>query len=272
MEKELRFEFGENWTRFLKVVNEERITRAESSLREVFETESLAGKRFLDIGCGSGLFSLAARSLGAEVHSFDYDARSVACCLELKRRYFPGDALWRIEKGDVLNEAYIKMLGRFDLVYSYGVLHHTGDMFKALDLAGSAVKTGGKMFISIYNDQGKATVRWQMIKKIYNKTPGALKTFILAPLFARLWGPSLLRDLMKGHPFSSWKKYAGERGMSPWHDVVDWVGGYPFEAAKPEDVLIFYRKRGFLMLKMKASGGHGCNDYVFLKEPAGWVV
>ncbi len=268
MEKEIRFEFGKNWSRFLKVIDEERIAGAERSLKEVFGTESMAGKRFLDIGCGSGLFSLAARRLEAEVYSFDYDARSVACCLEIKRRYFPQDASWSIERGDVLSETYLKPLGQFDFVYSYGVLHHTGNMFKALGLAGSMVKNAGKLFVSIYHDQGDATVRWRIIKKAYNKTPGPLKIFILAPLFARMWGPSFARDLLKGHPLSSWKTYAGERGMSPWYDVVDWVGGYPFEAAKPEDILGFYRQRGFTMLKVRSSGGHGCNDYVFIKEPA----
>lgn len=268
MKDELRFEFGENWSRFLNVIDDGRIAGAERSLKEVFGAESMAGKRFLDIGCGSGLFSLAARRLGAEVCSFDYDTRSVACCLELKRRYFPEDALWRIERGDVLSEAYLKTLGQFDFVYSYGVLHHTGEMFKALDLAGSTVKSAGKLFVSIYNDQGAATVRWRMIKKAYNRTPAPLKIFILAPLFARMWGPSFVRDLLKGRPFSSWKAYAGERGMSPWHDVVDWVGGYPFEAAKPEEILGFYRQRGFTMLKARSSGGHGCNDYVFIKKQA----
>ncbi len=268
MKEEIRFEFGENWSRFLNVIDEQRIAGAERSLKEVFDTESMAGKRFLDIGCGSGLFSLAARRLGAEVYSFDYDTRSVVCCLELKRRYFPEDALWRTERGDVLSETYLKPLGQFDFVYSYGVLHHTGEMFKALELAGSTVKNAGKLFVSIYNDQGAATVRWRMIKKTYNRTPAALKIFILAPLFARMWGPSFVRDLFRGRTFSCGKAYDGERGMSPWHDVVDWVGGYPFEAARPGEIINFYEQRGFATLKMKSSGGHGCNDYVFIKKPA----
>ena len=268
MEKDLRFEFGENWSRFLDVIDEKRIGGAERSLKEVFGAEPMAGKRFLDIGCGSGLFSLAAARLGAEVHSFDYDTRSTGCCLELRRRYFPKGSSWRIETGDILSGSYIRSLGQFDFVYSYGVLHHTGNMFKALELAGSTVKDGGKLFVSIYNDQGKATARWRKIKKAYNRTPGPLKIFILAPLFARMWGPSFVRDLFKGRPFSSWKAYADERGMSPWHDVVDWVGGYPFEAARPEEIMNFYSQHGFTLLKMNPSGGHGCNDYVFIKRPA----
>ena len=86
-----RFEFGKNWGRFLAVLNDERISEAEASLKSMLKVEGLTGKSFLDIGSGSGLFSLAARRLGARVHSFDYDPQSVACTAELKRRYFEGD-------------------------------------------------------------------------------------------------------------------------------------------------------------------------------------
>src|SRR6185436_15028626 len=67
-----RFEFGANWQRFLSVLTDERIARAEASLCAMLDRTSLADTRFLDIGCGSGLFSLAARRLGAEVYSFDF--------------------------------------------------------------------------------------------------------------------------------------------------------------------------------------------------------
>ena len=117
-----RFEFGKNWTRFLAALDDGRIARAEESLREMLETSGLEGRSFLDIGSGSGLFSLAARRLGARVHSVDYDPDSVACTKELRRRYFPGDQEWIIEEGSALDENYIKSLGAFDVVYSWGVL------------------------------------------------------------------------------------------------------------------------------------------------------
>jgi ribosomal protein L11 methylase PrmA len=113
-----RFEFGENWRRFLEHLTSERIAVAEQNLCAMLEIPDLDRQTFIDIGCGSGLFSLAARRLGARVLSFDYDPQSVACTLELRRRYFGGDPDWQIEAGSVLDREYIASLGKFDIVYS----------------------------------------------------------------------------------------------------------------------------------------------------------
>src|SRR5713226_890638 len=119
-----RFEFGHNWSQFLTVLDEKRIAVAEQSLKEMLGVDDLRGKSFLDVGSGSGLFSLVARRLGARVHSFDYDPESVACTMELKRHYFREDNKWSVEKGSALDEKYLEALGTFDVVYSWGVLHH----------------------------------------------------------------------------------------------------------------------------------------------------
>ena len=111
-----RFKFGANWLRFLSLLNDKRIRLAEDSLRQMLETEDLQGKAFLDAGSGSGLFSLAARRLGARLNSFDYDPQSVACTAELKRRYFPSDPDWVVEEGSVLDSGYLNRLGVFDCI------------------------------------------------------------------------------------------------------------------------------------------------------------
>src|SRR6185437_11580112 len=150
-----RFRFGANWTRFLAVLDETRIADAETSLRGMLGVMDLQGRTFLDIGCGSGLFSLAARRLGAVVHSFDFDPRSAACARELKRRFFPEDSAWQIDEGSVLDSQYLDRLGKFDIVYSWGVLHHTGSMWLAFENAiGRVTYAHWALFIAIYNDQG----------------------------------------------------------------------------------------------------------------------
>ncbi|MFL5587414.1 MAG: class I SAM-dependent methyltransferase, partial [Ktedonobacteraceae bacterium] len=145
-----RFEFGKNWSQFLTTIDEERIRVAELSLKEMLEIGHLQGKSFLDIGSGSGLFSLAARRLGASVHSFDFDPQAVACTSELKKRYFSDDASWTIEEASILDLEYLSSLETFDIVYSWGVLHHTGAMWQALENACSKVAPGGYLFIALY--------------------------------------------------------------------------------------------------------------------------
>jgi 2-polyprenyl-6-hydroxyphenyl methylase/3-demethylubiquinone-9 3-methyltransferase len=261
-----RFAFGENWARFLDVLDDARIEHATRSLRDMLEVETLEGKTFLDVGSGSGLFSLAARRLGARVHSFDYDARSVACTAELRRRYFPDDDDWTVEQGSALDVAYLQGLGTRDIVYSWGVLHHTGAMWQALENVAGLVAPDGALFVALYNDQGSASRAWLRVKRAYNGLPSGLRWLVLWPAFARLWGPTTVRDLLRGRPFHTWRHYAEDslRGMSPWRDVVDWVGGLPFEVARPDEVVAFYQDRGFDVLQRKTCGtGHGCNEFVF---------
>lgn len=264
-----RFAFGKNWQRFLTVLDDNRIAKAEESLAGFLETASLKGKTFIDVGSGSGLFSLAARRMGARVISFDYDPQSVACTAELKRRYFDGDPEWSVLSGSVLDEAFLGTLGTFDVVYSWGVLHHTGRMWEALRNVDTLVAPGGKLYIAIYNDQGSASIRWRSVKRLYNRSGAVLRKAVLLLAFVRLWGPTMARGLLKGHPLRPWQTYGGMRGMSPWHDVVDWVGGYPFEVAKPEQIFEFFRARGCTLQSLKTcGGGMGCNEFVFLKAGA----
>jgi SAM-dependent methyltransferase len=267
-----RFAFGKNWARFLNVLDDERIAVAVKSLQDMLGVSSLVGKSFVDIGCGSGLFSLSARKLGARVVSFDYDPQSVACTAELGRRYFPGDSEWKVEEASVLDTEFLKSLGTFDIVYSWGVLHHTGAMWTALANVAPLVAPGGRLFVSIYNDQGRTSRMWRRVKRLYNRLPKVLRWpyAVLVYLPRELTAIAILTARGNTMDYVSMiRNYSinSLRGMSWWHDMIDWIGGYPFEVAKPEQVFELYANKGFQLVKLKTcAGGLGCNEFVFEKS------
>ena len=265
-----RFEFGRNWAQFLRLLDDNRIQRAEESLKDLLGTDSLAGQSFLDIGSGSGLFSLAARRLGARVHSFDYDTDSVNCTTELRRRFYPVDSSWTVEQGSALDRGYLSSLGHFDVVYSWGVLHHTGDMWQALENVHSLVKPGGKLVLALYNDAGSRSVLWKSLKRTYLTLPKPLRSPFAALTILPGEARMLLGAILRGRPseyVQSWTKYAdAKRGMNRWRDVIDWVGGYPYEYARVDKIFDFYRQRGYATSRLKGSAGPlGCNEFVFEK-------
>ena len=181
----------------------------------------------------------------------------------MKERYCPEDTTWTIRQGSALDAEFIKGLGTFDVVYSWGVLHHTGAMWQALENAIVPVAVGGSLCIAIYNDQGLASRFWKVVKKTYVRSPKPIR-FLLVSVFAAYFKTrSLVASWVKPKP----PKPERARGMSAWYDLIDWVGGYPFEVAKPEEIVKFYRQRGFNVERMETCGtGLGCNEFVFRKD------
>lgn len=264
-----RFAFGRNWKGFLRTLSDKRIALAIKSLQDMLGEAHLEGKTFLDIGSGSGLFSLAARRLGARVVSFDYDPDSVTCTATLRQRFYPDSPEWIVERGSVLDNEYLARLGAFDVVYSWGVLHHTGNMWQAFENVKPLVKPGGKLFIAIYNDLGAITDRWETVKRRYNSLPRWLALPYAAAIIAREEWPQLRQAVVQrrlGTWVDTWRNYADRstRGMNRWFDWIDWIGGYPYERAAVERVVDHFARDGFELTRLcDRSGGYGCNEFVF---------
>ena len=262
-----RFGFGENWKAFSETIDQERLDEAKKSLQYTFRLDDFTGRVFLDIGCGSGLFSLAATQLGARVISIDYDPDSIACAEHLRDVHGVQEQNWSVHQGSILDDALVSEIGKADLVYSWGVVHHTGNMKKAISNVASLVSQGGSLCLAVYNQQGGASRRWLRIKQLYNQIPGMMKPiYVLAVASVFECRFAIVRALKFQNPLpiSEWKKKKKDRGMSAWHDWVDWVGGLPFEVASPEDVILQLRPEGFVLENLKTvGGGWGCNEYLF---------
>jgi SAM-dependent methyltransferase len=264
VESQTRFSFGRNWQSFISSsFTPQRLVRAAGSLQEMLGREHLVGQSFLDIGCGSGLFSLAALMLGAErVISFDYDPFSVQASKELRERAGASEDRWTIAQGSVLDPAFMGALPEADVVYSWGVLHHTGSMWQAIDYAAARVCPGGVLAIAIYNRTERplgGSRAWWQIKRLYNQLPAvgryaievSYASVVLAQLALRGQSPI---EYVRGYSAHSM------RGMEFWHDVRDWVGGFPYESATMQELEAYLAPRGFQATFRRPNEGTGCHE------------
>jgi SAM-dependent methyltransferase len=266
----IAFGFGDNWLKFAAELKEEQIVEAQRSLQTLLGRADLSGLTFLDIGSGSGLSSLVARKLGARVRAFDFDADSVACTQALHDKYLPGDKDWTVEQGSILDTTYTDRLGTFDIVYSWGVLHHTGAMWTALERAASLVAPDGMLAIALYRKTPLCGA-WRMEKRFYAAAPRLVQVAVRGAYKAAF----LIRIAATGqNPISYARGYKSSRGMN-WHrDVHDWLGGYPYESASPADVKEQLARLGFRILRSfeHPTGigifGAGCDEFVCRQQSA----
>jgi SAM-dependent methyltransferase len=266
-----RYRFGENWQKFASELRPDQIIEAEKSVARLLGGNELSGRSFLDVGCGSGLFSLAARKMGARVTSFDFDADSVSCAETLRDRYYPNDQLWRVERGSVLDPSYLDRLGQFDIVYSWGVLHHTGAMWSALNNAAQLVTPGGTLAIALYR-RTPLCGAWQMEKRCYASAPRPVKGVIRGTYKAAFFiGLAAIGQ----NPLRYVRNYKSNRGMD-WHrNVDDWLGGFPYESASAQTVKQELERLGFQLVRSfeYPAGvglfGTGCDEFVCQRPDAG---
>ena len=264
-----RFQFGRNWRKFLRQVDESRIQASEDALLTALGAPDLSGRAFLDIGCGSGLSALAAVRAGAQVTAFDFDPEAVAATTTLLERWAPEGSQWRVMQGSALDRTFVGGLGVHDIVHSWGVLHHTGSMWDACDIAAAAVPEGGMLFIALYNDAGAKSTTWRKRKRRYVRLPRGLRTAYAWSLLVAAEVLFLSRALRAGRPsdwYRRWRDDRPERGMDRYRDWIDWIGGYPYEFSTVEETVAFFATRGLTPTNVVPNGGTGCNEFVFERD------
>lgn len=254
-----RFAFGKNWDDFSTGLQYEDYQAAKESLKKL--VPDLQGKTFLDVGCGSGLFSIAANALGAKkVLGFDYDPDSISTSKRLLEiiSQWDGDVkkdVIEFKVESILNESI--NIGKYDVVYSWGVLHHTGDMYAAFERIKNLVNGKGTLVLAIYNKHFTSPV-WKLIKFTYVKSLSLVKKILVFLVLANKFLGILI--ISRQNPFKK------GRGMRFYTDIVDWVGGYPYEYASVSEITNFFESRGFRLTKLiKTKGFTGCNEFVFEK-------
>ena len=257
-----RFGFGKNWSKFIDTrFSEERAEAARHRILDFMEREDLEGLDFLDIGCGSGLHSLGAfRSSAGRVYSFDYDPNSVATTQKLRERVGSPEK-WHVERGDALDKDYIESLGKWNFVYSWGVLHHTGDVWQAIENAQSTVADDGLFYIALYAEDVQSDPQyWLDIKKRYNRATPFRRwlmdwwyvwRFVMG---GKLWNIHRVVKMYTEHRL--------KRGMDMMTDIRDWMGGWPMEFTKDQDVVdLLEQKHGFRLIKVLT--GEACTEFLF---------
>lgn len=251
------FAFGENWRSFADLIDDDRIKSSDAGIARLFPDQELAGKRVIDIGCGSGLPALSMLRAGAaHVTCIDIDPNSVLAAQQTLARHAPADA-WSADVQSVFD-----LDGQYDVVHSWGVLHHTGAMWPAIAKAASLVKPGGLLCIAIYG-KGPLCGFWRMEKRFYaHAAPWIQEVIYRLYCWAfHLW------FMLKGKDARAIIAAEQGRGMDWAHDVRDWLGGYPYESATPSEIEAFVDGRGFTLVRSKTGKPNlksGCDEYVFV--------
>jgi 2-polyprenyl-6-hydroxyphenyl methylase/3-demethylubiquinone-9 3-methyltransferase len=256
----MRFKFGKNWQAFAETaLSNERVEKAREDFRILFRNVDVASKTFFDIGFGQGLSLCIAAQLSAEGSGIDVDSDNLAALQETANRL--SVELPKVWIGSILDDEMVNDLasrGGYDIVHSWGVLHHTGNMDKALRNAAQLVKPGGFFVIAIYRKHWSSPA-WKVVKWLYNASPEFVQRLLVA---INYWIIYVAKFLVTG------KSPKGKsRGMDFYYDVVDWVGGYPYEYADANSIVSTISGLGFHSIDFfSAKVPTGCNEFVFQRN------
>lgn len=252
----MSFSFGRNWRSYARFVSEKMIAEAESDIVKWLGADGVKGKTVIDIGCGSGIHSLCFYRLCAKsLLSIDVDPHSVICTKQFQERAGVPEN-WRVLEANVLDRAFTGALGRFDIVYSWGVLHHTGKMWEAIDNASRLCRPdGGRLWIALYA-KGPSYEEHLISKADFNASPWLRKQRTVWQHLFRKWR----HERWQGNKSLSWFWHG--RGMNAYHDAIDWYGGLPYEVASVEEVTDFLRARGFTVERIEEAVEGGCSNYL----------
>lgn len=263
-EDKVTFSFGKNWKKFVeKNFSDERVEISRSHLLDFLGLSDLQGKSFLDIGCGSGIHSLAAIRSGAKrVVGIDVDPFSVETS-KMIREMSGATRDWEVLHGSILDDAFVAKVESADIVYSWGVLHHTGDLWKAVRNAASLVGEGGVFYIAIYEKTGRSDF-WIALKKEYNRaSPLRKRAMELSYVYRHFFAGRAPRYVLESVRYM--REYRKTRGMEFWTDIRDWLGGWPYEPATPTEMTDFCE--GVLGLRtVKVKTGEANVEYLFSRE------
>ena len=262
------FRFGENWAAFAASITEDNVARAVDSLTRILPRDLLAGRELLDIGSGSGLSAVAALRLGARhVTAIDIDRDSVATSRAVLER-FAAPQTFTVSEASVFDLA-ARNFATFDVVHSWGVLHHTGDLVGALTAAAQHVRNEGTFAVALYR-RTPMDAFWVSEKRIYTAGSNSLQKGIRGVFKA-----SYLAGLIATgrNPARYLREYRTERGMNWSHDVHDWLGGYPYEAIEAAELEALLAAQGFQLehaverpVQVFGLLGAPCNEYRFSRR------